>query len=594
MVQSRAPYIFASVEFLPPNEELAEPGNPAPAAEPEPEPLAPSPVEGSVEAPAPSTVEGPAPGVVEGPASFDDEFFAFGFEEEGPAAVVEEPVPASVEEPAPSPVEEPAPSFIEGSHAAASALVMASPVGEPTPASVPEGVFAIPAPSPSAPGTVEGSVEGAHGAVADMVFKPPVEEPAPSPAEDDSWLLSASKDLGLEPVHAEEPPAETPATEEEPPVVAPAPFLEPDPSVEVFPAESLPMTGQAHADAALAKLFGEPVARAGTGTVPPGPAQQEPREPPANLMPLLDKVEEQVTLLSDPVLGDCLKDHGITIDIHDEVVEVNPSVVVDDDAPAKDQAGDDEAEGCVPERGISSEAAAEAIVNSFHDLFGEPLAVEAAAAPEPPAPSPVEGPAPEVDALAAHGWGTLFPSMLPEGAGAAPEASVEAPATPDTGTRVPIHAPPPVDASAETPAPSLAEGPVQAEPASAEPAPEEEEEEEEEEEPPKVDEALLSRLVEGFKAGEAPVPDGDPGVEPPAALPEVVVPEEPAAPVKREGRDELYDQAIAAVRERGRGSVVVLQRKLSVGFTRATKIIEQLVADGVLGPENASGSHPIL
>jgi hypothetical protein len=583
VVPSRSPYIFASVEFLPPNEELAEPGTPAPAFEPasEPDPVLPDPVEDSASVPtpaaepAPAPVEGPAPSPVEGHASFEDEFFAYGFEEEGPTAVVEEPASApdgaTEGKPAPSPVE----GTVEGGHAAASALVMASPIGEPAPASVPEGVFALPA---NAANPVEepapGPAEGAHGAAADVVFTPPAPSPVEGPAEDASWLLAAAKDLGLESVPAEEPPAEVPATEPEPPLAAPAPFLEPDPSLEVFPAENMPMTGQAHADAALAKLFGEPVPRTGTETVPPGPAQQEPREPPANLMPLLDKVEERVTLLSDPVLGDCLKDHGITLDLNDEVVEVTPSIVVDDDAPAKDEAGDEAAEAGIPVRGISSEEAAEAIVNSFHDLFGEPVAAEPIVAPEPPEP--------EVEALAAHGWGTLFPSMLPEGA----EAAIEVPVTPDTGTRVPIHAPPPVDASVE--------GPVQAEPASVEPAPVVPDIAEEEEEAPKVDEALVSRLVEGLKAEDAPVPDGVPSAEPPAAIPAVVDPEEPAVPAKREGRDELYDQAIAAVRERGRGSVVVLQRKLGVGFTRATKILDQLVADGVLGPENASGSHPIL
>ncbi|NUN51534.1 MAG: hypothetical protein HUU06_01940, partial [Planctomycetaceae bacterium] len=77
-------------------------------------------------------------------------------------------------------------------------------------------------------------------------------------------------------------------------------------------------------------------------------------------------------------------------------------------------------------------------------------------------------------------------------------------------------------------------------------------------------------------------------------IPAVVLPEPAAEPVPAGDVDELYGLAVEAVRERGRGSVVVLQRKLGIGFTRATKILDQLVAHGVLGPENASGSHSLL
>ncbi len=587
VVQDRAPYIFAAVEFLPPNEELADPAfapsspeipeagleaDGATAGKPADAPVLPT--EGAVEVPAP----GSAPASAGPSTTFEDEVFSFGFEVESPASIPEEPSPIAAPEVSPS--------TPEGGHAEASALVMASPVGEPAPASVPEGVFAMPVPPALALSPVEGlapvegpaaaPVEEAHAAAADAVFPDAAQDPVVEDSiVEDSWLLAAAQDLGLESIPAEDHPAEIPAVEPAEPIAAPIPFIEPDPSVEVFPAESLPMTGQAGADAALAALFGAPVARtdAPVEAIPPGPAQQEPREPPANLMPLLDKVEEHVTLLNDPDLGDCLKDHGITVDLHDEVVVVSPGIVVEDDGPPAEKAPEEEGQGCeIQERGISSEEAADAIVNSFGELFGE-------------AAETLEAPKPEVEALAAHGWGTLFPAMLPGGTEGGTPAAESAPAAeastiPETGPRVPVHAPPPVEAS---------EIPIPAEPASVEiaPAPVEEEEAS-----PAVDEALVSRLVEDFKSEPEAVPAEEAPVaaEPPASEPEEAAP----PPARREDRDELYDQAIAAVKERGRGSVVVLQRKLSIGFTRATRILEQLVADGVVGPENASGSHPVL
>ncbi len=82
LIPDRAPHIFSSVEFLPPNEELADPYAPAPA---EP-PAAPAAPEASVEVSA-EPAAAPAPETAHAP--YEDEFFAFGFEDEAPAAVVE-------------------------------------------------------------------------------------------------------------------------------------------------------------------------------------------------------------------------------------------------------------------------------------------------------------------------------------------------------------------------------------------------------------------------------------------------------------------------------------------------------------------------
>jgi S-DNA-T family DNA segregation ATPase FtsK/SpoIIIE len=51
------------------------------------------------------------------------------------------------------------------------------------------------------------------------------------------------------------------------------------------------------------------------------------------------------------------------------------------------------------------------------------------------------------------------------------------------------------------------------------------------------------------------------------------------------GRDDLYNQALEEVRKTGRASVSLLQRRLRIGYSRAARIIEELEADGVIGPD---------
>ena len=49
-------------------------------------------------------------------------------------------------------------------------------------------------------------------------------------------------------------------------------------------------------------------------------------------------------------------------------------------------------------------------------------------------------------------------------------------------------------------------------------------------------------------------------------------------------RDELFDRAAELVRQIGYGSPALLQRKLApLGYGRASRLTEQLIAEGVLG-----------
>ena len=50
-------------------------------------------------------------------------------------------------------------------------------------------------------------------------------------------------------------------------------------------------------------------------------------------------------------------------------------------------------------------------------------------------------------------------------------------------------------------------------------------------------------------------------------------------------RDELYDDAVRVVAEANRGSVTLLQRKLRIGYSRASRLVEQLEEAGILGPD---------
>src|SRR6185436_11856828 len=55
-------------------------------------------------------------------------------------------------------------------------------------------------------------------------------------------------------------------------------------------------------------------------------------------------------------------------------------------------------------------------------------------------------------------------------------------------------------------------------------------------------------------------------------------------------QDELFDEALAIVTDMGRASTSVLQRRLSIGYGRAAKILDSMERQGFIGP--AEGSRP--
>ncbi len=106
----------------------------------------------------------------------------------------------------------------------------------------------------------------------------------------------------------------------------------------------------------------------------------------------------------------------------------------------------------------------------------------------------------------------------------------------------------------------------------------------------------LVRYWKGVRVSEGGAIDGEllppPGGLPamPAPRPEDVV----QAPLwdeliqqQREAQnsDDLYDDAVAVVRQAGRASVSLLQRRLRVGYSRAARLIDLMEERGVVGPD---------
>ncbi len=59
-------------------------------------------------------------------------------------------------------------------------------------------------------------------------------------------------------------------------------------------------------------------------------------------------------------------------------------------------------------------------------------------------------------------------------------------------------------------------------------------------------------------------------------------------------KDEMYDDAVKVVMETGQASVSVLQRRLSLGYARAGKLIDAMERSGIVGPYCGSKAREIL
>jgi S-DNA-T family DNA segregation ATPase FtsK/SpoIIIE len=59
-------------------------------------------------------------------------------------------------------------------------------------------------------------------------------------------------------------------------------------------------------------------------------------------------------------------------------------------------------------------------------------------------------------------------------------------------------------------------------------------------------------------------------------------------------KDELFDDAVRVVLETKRGSVSLLQRRLTIGYSRASRLIEQMAATGIVGDYKGSQAREAM
>ena len=64
----------------------------------------------------------------------------------------------------------------------------------------------------------------------------------------------------------------------------------------------------------------------------------------------------------------------------------------------------------------------------------------------------------------------------------------------------------------------------------------------------------------------------------------------PSVAANGNAKDEKYEEAVKVVCEHGSASASMLQRRLNVGYNRASNLIDELEANGIVGP--AQGSKP--
>lgn len=70
--------------------------------------------------------------------------------------------------------------------------------------------------------------------------------------------------------------------------------------------------------------------------------------------------------------------------------------------------------------------------------------------------------------------------------------------------------------------------------------------------------------------------------------------DEPTGGESNDSHDELFEEAARLIVRSQQGSVSLLQRKLSIGYTRAARIVDQLEAAGIVGPFEGSKARRVL
>jgi S-DNA-T family DNA segregation ATPase FtsK/SpoIIIE len=61
-----------------------------------------------------------------------------------------------------------------------------------------------------------------------------------------------------------------------------------------------------------------------------------------------------------------------------------------------------------------------------------------------------------------------------------------------------------------------------------------------------------------------------------------------------DGRDDFFEDAVRTVCQYDRASASLLQRRLSIGYARAARILDQLEQAGIVGPGEGSKPRDVL
>jgi DNA segregation ATPase FtsK/SpoIIIE, S-DNA-T family len=100
-----------------------------------------------------------------------------------------------------------------------------------------------------------------------------------------------------------------------------------------------------------------------------------------------------------------------------------------------------------------------------------------------------------------------------------------------------------------------------------------------------VDDDEIKNVVEFLKAQGAPRYET-----------EILKPreDESGSGVDEDEKDEVYDQAVALVAEKGECSISMIQRHLRIGYNRSARLVEIMEKEGIVGPPNGVNRREVL
>jgi S-DNA-T family DNA segregation ATPase FtsK/SpoIIIE len=70
--------------------------------------------------------------------------------------------------------------------------------------------------------------------------------------------------------------------------------------------------------------------------------------------------------------------------------------------------------------------------------------------------------------------------------------------------------------------------------------------------------------------------------------------DETGSPIEGDATDKLYNDAVRVVVGEGRASTSLLQRRLSIGYGRAAKLVDMMYNNGIVGPSDGSKPREVL